>query len=82
MAGTSDILPAINFLAVTPSDTVDLLPTGARALYVGTGGDVVAINASGDPITFKNVPSGAFMPIYTTRVNATDTTADDIIALF
>jgi hypothetical protein len=77
-------LPAINFLAVTPSDSNPIIQSGdkARALYVGTGGDVALENASGDAVIFVGVPSGAFMPVYTARVLATDTTASDIVALF
>ena len=77
----SDIIPALTFLAVTPSDTVDL-PAKARALYIGKGGDVAAINASGDPIIFKSVQTGTILPVFTIRVNATDTSADSIVALF
>lgn len=77
----SDLIPALNFLAVTPSDTVNL-SAKARALYIGKGGDVVAINGSGDAILFKSVQTGTILPIFTTRVNATDTTATNIVALF
>lgn len=78
---TSDIIPALNFLAVTPSDSVNL-PAKARALYVGKGGDIVAINGEGNAITFKSVQTGTILPIFTTRVNATDTTAANLVALY
>lgn len=78
---TSDIIPALNFLAVTPSDTVNL-PAKARALYIGGGGDVTAINGDGNAILFKNVQTGTILPIFTTRVNASATTATFIVALF
>ena len=72
--------PANNYVAVTPSDTVNLAPP-ARALYVGGAGNVVAINAEGDAITFTGVVAGSILPIRTTRVNSTSTTATNIVAL-
>lgn len=73
--------PAVNFSAVTPSDTVNLIAT-ARALYVGVAGDVVCVNASGTAITFVGVSAGSILPVKTTRVNSTSTTATNIVALF
>ena len=72
--------PTNDFAAITPSDTKSIA-RNARALYVGTGGDVVAINASGEAVTFANVPDAMILPIATKRVNATGTTASDIVAL-
>ena len=81
MSMISDVIPALNFLPVTPSDTVNL-PATARALYIGSGGDVVAINGDGTAVTFASVQTGTILPIFTKRVNASSTTADDIVALF
>lgn len=68
--------------AVTPSDTVDL-SAPCRALYVGTGGDVTVIQLDNSTaVTFKNVASGAILPIQVARVKATATTATDIVALY
>ncbi len=75
------IAPDDSFRAVTPSDTVNIANGPARSLYIGTGGTVIAINARGQAITFSNVPDGAVLPILTTRVKATGTTASGIIAL-
>ena len=72
--------PANSFVAVTPSDTVDLTPP-ARALYVGGAGNVVVINAAGTAVTFIGVAAGSILPIRTTRVNSTSTTATSIVAL-
>lgn len=67
--------------AVTPSDTVDLLPV-PKALYIGTGGTVVVrgIGAAAD-VTFKNVASGQVIDVRARLVKATGTTAADIVAL-
>lgn len=69
-----------NYAAVTPSDTTIV---GALALFVGTGGNVsVKANASATAVVFKNVPSGAILPISAWIVMATGTTATDIVAIF
>jgi len=65
--------------AVTPSDTTGF-PVCA-ALYVGTGGTVVAI-VNGVAITFVNAQSGSILPVRATRVNSTSTTASNIVALY
>ncbi len=76
--------PALNAVEVTPSDTVDLQPS-ARALWVGSAGDLVVIMA-GEPdssvtVVFTNVPAGFWMPIQVRRV-LTSSSADDIVAVF
>jgi hypothetical protein len=74
--------PAFDAAAVTPHDTNDLAFT-ARALYVGTAGDVVAIlKADAASVTFRNVPSGTVLPVCARRVLATGTTASNILALW
>lgn len=67
--------------AVTPSDSVNLTRT-ARALYIGTGGNVVVITASGTVVTFANVQTGTVLPVRASRVNATNTTASNIVAIY
>ena len=66
---------------VTPSDSTD---NGAKALYIGTGGNVVvqpALGGSGDYVTFYNVPSGTLLPVGTSRVIDTGTTALGIVSM-
>lgn len=88
--GTRDD-PAGRFVAVTLSDSDPITgPTApslqpaemCRALFVGVGGDVVAIDANGTAVTFKNVASGTILPIRTVRVNSTNTTATNLVALW
>ena len=50
-------------------------------LYVGTGGDVEIQTSSPLPVLMKNVGDASFIPINVGRVNASNTTASDIIAL-
>ena len=78
--GSPASAPANSFTSVTPSDSVDLnIP--ARSLYVGGAGDVACINGSGVAVTFVGVTAGTILPIRTTRVNATNTTATSIVSL-
>lgn len=66
--------------AVTPSD-VTSLSNPARSLYVGgTGSLSVVMYGDGATVTFAAVPVGIF-PIQITRVNASGTTATNIVAL-
>lgn len=73
--------PAKNWVAFAKSDT-DNLDYVSRALFVGTGGDVAAVSADDDVVTFKNVPSGSVLPIRVKRVNSANTTAADFVALY
>lgn len=66
--------------AVTPSDTVELTNV-SRAIYVGTGGNVVAIRQDGVSVTIPSVPSGTILPIRAKRIASTGTTATGIVAL-
>ena len=75
------MVPNSSFRTVTPSDTHAIKGGPARALYVGVTGDVAAVNENGVAVIFTAVPAGAVLPIATRRVNATNTTATNIIAL-
>ena len=51
-------------------------------LYVGTGGTVVMKTVGGDTVTLVNVPDASFLPIMTSIVVATGTTASNILGLW
>lgn len=77
--------PARSAAAVTPSDTVDLVPF-AKALYVGTTGNITLVpagdtSASGTGVLFTSVPVGWF-PVQVRRVNSTGTAASNIVAVY
>lgn len=73
--------PAREAVAVTPHDTTELTNV-CRALYVGGSGNIVLTTAeSGTAITFTNVPVG-ILPVGCRRVNSTNTTATNIVALY
>lgn len=74
-------------IAVTTSDSVNFAPNGVSdaltaELYVGTTGNVVAVLQDGTTITFVGVPAGGRIPVACKRVNATLTTASNIVAFF
>lgn len=73
--------PAKDAVAVTPSDSTNLTEGTCRSLYIGVTGDVVVLFDSGNAITFKDVPVG-ILPVRAKRVNSTNTTATDIVALY
>lgn len=69
--------PASDAFAITKSDSTVFY---ARALYVGTTGDVVVTTRAGNDVTFKAVPAGTILPVRCTKVKAA-TTAADIVGL-
>lgn len=72
--------PGQSLFAVTPSNTVDFTYV-ARQLYVGTAGDVTVVTEDGAVVLFKSVPEGSTIgPFFVKRVNATGTTASNIVA--
>lgn len=76
----SGIQPATSAETVTPSDVTNLSQT-SRAIYVGYSGDV-SVQINGQTVVFPNVPNAHQLDIRATRVNATDTTASGIVAMF
>lgn len=70
-----------NLAAVTPSDTVPLAKGAADGFWIGTGGDISLRGEDGDNVTLTNVPAGV-LPIGALYVNATGTTASDIVAIY
>jgi hypothetical protein len=73
--------PAENAAAVTPHDSNDLTNV-ARALYVGTTGNIKIITAGGDTVTLNSVPAGAIIPVRVKRVFSTGTSASNIVSIF
>ena len=51
-------------------------------LYIGTAGNLKVTTVAGDEVTFQGINTGAFFPVNVTKVFATGTTADNIIALW
>lgn len=72
--------PARMWMAVTPSDSVNL-PAGCRSLYVGGAGNINAVGADGVAAVFA-AAAGDIVPIGPIRVNFTSTTATSIVAFY
>ncbi|AYD02207.1 hypothetical protein [Neorhizobium sp. NCHU2750] len=73
--------PAGKFAAVTPHASNDL-GFVSRAIYVGGAGDIAAVDVSGNVVVFKAVPAGTLLPIRVARINAVNTTATNLVALW
>lgn len=73
--------PAYVAYSVTPNDSTDLPNGDARALYIGSSGDVEVITSGATTVVFKNVPTGFVLPVRVSRVKAANTTATFIVAL-
>jgi len=82
ITATTATSPAIDAAEITPDDSNDLV-SFTRAIYVGTTGDLSVVMAgAGNVVTHKNVPAGEILPIAVSRINATLTTASDIVIWF
>ena len=75
-----DLFPAHHAVAITPNDSASIHQ--ARAVYVGTAGDLRLDMPSGATITLNNLAAGVVHPIQARRIYATGTTAADIVALY
>lgn len=83
-SGTLDSVssPATRGVAVVPHD-VNPVGDVPKALFVGTGGHLVARGAGGGgDVTFRNLPSGTVLPFRALFVRAGGTSAADIVALY
>jgi hypothetical protein len=80
--GNSGIQSSPQFGAITPSD-VTSLPYITRGIYVGTAGNITCVLPnSSTTVLFTGVLAGSVLPIQTSRVNATGTSAGSLVALY
>lgn len=74
--------PVRTAVSVTPSDTTDIRGGQlTRGLFVGSNGNLSVVMDNGTVI-FTNVVAGNVYPFRVSRVNATNTTVSNIVALF
>lgn len=71
----------INAVSVTPSDSTSLTTT-AKALLIGGAGNVSVKLLNGSTVILNGLTAGTIYPIAVTQVNATSTTATNIVALY
>lgn len=78
LSGPGDGAVEVNLAADTT------FPVPVRALYVGTGGDVVIVTGRGEQVTFRGVPSGSLLPVMAATVKSTanGTTASNIVGIY
>ncbi len=69
---------ATDAIAITKSDSTIV---NVDAIYVGTTGDVAVLTSKGTTVTFPSVPAGAILPIKSTKVMSTNTTASGLVGL-
>lgn len=67
--------------AITPSDSVSLT-VFPRAIYIGGAGNVSVLTLGGDTVTFSGLAAGSILPVRVQRVNATSTTATNLVAIW
>jgi len=67
-------------IAVTPHDTNEL-PFVCRAIYVGGAGNV-SVKMGETIVTFVAPPVGSILPVRTSLIRATLTTATNLVALY
>lgn len=72
--------PAVGAFSISPNDAQDLLQV-TRAIYVGVSGDISVVMKSGEAVSFIGVGAGAVLPLRVARVNATGTSASNIVGL-
>lgn len=75
-------MPKYNqWVPITPSDSADL-PRVTDGIWVGTAGNVAAVMPNNVMPVVLSVPSGAWIPLVARRINATNTTATGLVALY
>lgn len=68
--------------AITPHNTTDFANGTCDAIYVGGAGDLVVVWQDGSTSTFAGAVAGTVYYFRARRVNATGTTATNLIACY
>lgn len=77
----SVVAPASDCFPIAPNDSSDV-PKATKALFVGTGGDIVLRSVSGAAdVTFRNLPDGSILDVRVRAVRATGTSASNLVGL-
>ena len=70
---------ATDAFAITASDTTNFTQM-ASGIFVGVAGTVAVVTEQGNVVSFI-APAGGILPISAKRVNATGTTATDLVGM-
>jgi hypothetical protein len=83
MSEISNLLPAKNFINVTPSDSA-LLNDGiaCRGILLGVAGDIAIKNVFDVTVVISGLVAGVIHPISTKQILSTSTTATDICVFY
>lgn len=77
----SVVAPAADCFEIVPDDTSDLTKA-TKAVFIGTGGDLVARSVNGtQDVTFRNLADGSILDVRLRAVRLTGTTASNLIGL-
>lgn len=68
--------------AVTTSDATNFPGGICKSLYIGGAGAAVVVWEDDTTTTFSGLLAGSILPVQCKRVNATGTTATNIVALY
>lgn len=78
-----EIAPAVSAAAITPSDISSNNFDSCQGIYVGGAGNVaVVFEGDGTAVVFNSVPAGTVLPVRAIRINSTNTTATNLVALY
>ena len=69
------------WIPITPHDSNNLSDI-THAILIGGAGDIAAVMESNQVVVLKGLPAGAWLPIAARRINATNTTATNLVALY
>ena len=72
---------ARKLVAVTPHNSNDLAYT-TKALFIGTGGNIVVLAEDDTVAVTLKVTDGQILPVRAKRVLETNTTATDIVGMY
>jgi hypothetical protein len=64
--------------AITPHDTN---PNEFSRLYIGSAGNITLVTRDGNTVLFSNLPAGFILPVQTSIIKSTGTTATNIVGL-
>lgn len=78
---STELFTGRRFAAITASDTVDLAYK-PRALFVGGAGNVALVGLDGTVVTFNGLQDGQVLEVAYKRVNSTNTTASNLVAIY
>jgi len=66
--------------AITADDTSNF--DAVAFVYVGVGGNMAVVTEAGEVVTFTGVVAGTILPVLCSRVNSTNTTATNLVAIW